>query len=102
MIELPENSIRFVGLAWFRNEDYPRLLAIFEDANEMHDTWEEWQESAKKVEDHLKTEGYTVERIFIDPDTFPGWCRKAGVRINAKARSRFTAEAVGAKHRDGA
>lgn len=78
--------------------DYPRLLAIFEDAGEMHDTWEEWEASGKKVEERLKAQGHVVERVYIDPDTFPDWCRKAGVGIVGSARSRFSAETVAKKH----
>jgi hypothetical protein len=98
MTDSRDHPIRVIGLAWFRKEDYPRLREIFEDAHEMHDTWEEWVESAKNVEERLKTEGFIVDRIHIHPDTFPEWCRKAGVRVIASARSRFTAEAVARKH----
>jgi hypothetical protein len=101
MTDFPENSSGVIGLAWFWREEYPRLLGIFEDAQEMHDTWEEWEQAAKKVENHLKAEGYVVERVHIDPDTFPAWCRSAGVRIVASARSRFTAETVANRHAAG-
>jgi hypothetical protein len=98
MTDFPENSSGVIGLAWFWREDYPRLLGIFEDAHEMPATWEEWEQAAKKVENRFKAEGYAVERVHIDPDTFPAWCRSAGVRIVASARSRFTAETVASRH----
>lgn len=98
MTDFRKNSPGVVGLAWFRREDYPRLLTIFEDAHEMHDTWEEWEKAAKMVEERFKAEGYVVERVYIDPDTFPDWCRKAGVGIVASARSRFTGETVAKRH----
>jgi hypothetical protein len=98
MTDSRDHRTGVIGLAWFRKQDYPKLRAIFEDADEMHDTWEEWVESAMKVEERLKTEGFIVDRIRIHPDTFPEWCRNAGVRIIASARSKFTAEAVAKKH----
>jgi len=98
MTEFRKNSAGVVGLAWFRKEDYARLLTIFEDAQDMHDTWEEWEESAKKVEERLKGEQYVVERVNIDPDTFPDWCRRAGIGIVASARSRFAVETVANRH----
>jgi|SRR6266478_4136164 hypothetical protein len=100
MTDFPQKSHGVIGLAWFRKEDYPSLLAIFDDAREMHETWEEWEESAKKVAERLKTEGYIIERVYIDPDTFPGWCRKAGLKITAAARSRFSAQTVAKLHRN--
>jgi hypothetical protein len=93
-----KKSSGVIGLAWFRREDYPRLLKIFEDAHEMHDTWDEWEDSAKKVEKRFKAEGCVVERVFIDPETFPDWCRTAGVGVIASARSRFAAETVAKRH----
>jgi hypothetical protein len=98
MTDFRENSPGVIGLAWFRREEYPRLLGIFEDAHEMHDTWKEWERSAKKVEERFKAEGYVVERVHIDPDTFPEWCRSADLGIVASARSRFTAEMVAKRH----
>ena len=93
-----QGSPGVIGLAWFRREDYPRLLTIFEDAHEMHDTWNEWEASARKVEERFKAEGYVVERVHIDPETFLDWCRRAGVGIVASSRSRFTAETVAKMH----
>jgi hypothetical protein len=100
MTDFRENSPAVVALAWFRREDYPRLLTIFEDAHEMHDTWEEWKKSAKEVEERLKTEGFVVERVSLDPDALSDWCRKEGVSITGKARSRFAAQMADKRHRD--
>jgi hypothetical protein len=100
MTDSRDHPTGVIGLAWFRKEDYPSLLAIFDDAHEMHETWEEWEESAKKVAERLKTEGRIIERVYIDPDTFPGWCREAGVKITGAARSKFAAQTVAKLHRN--
>jgi hypothetical protein len=88
-----------IGVTWFRREDYPTLLGIFEDAQELPTAWEEWETEAKKVEERLKIEGFRVERAYLDADAFSEWCRNEGVSMNGKARSRFTATTVAKKHR---
>jgi hypothetical protein len=97
MMKIP---IRAVGLTWFREEDYPALLRIFEDSDKMHATWEEWLASAKQTEQRVKAQGQIAERINIDPDTFPDWCRKEGVGINREGRSKFVAVSMAAKYRN--
>jgi hypothetical protein len=37
------------GLAWYRREDYPRLLTIFEDADKLPPTYDEWLAMAEKA-----------------------------------------------------
>ncbi|SRR5258708_1995971 len=54
--------IRVVGISWFREEDYPILLTIFEDAHKMPRAWKEWLKGAEKMEQKLKTDGHSVER----------------------------------------
>ena len=83
----------------FGRKTYPTLLGIFEDAQGLPATWEEWEMEAKKVEGRLKIEGFRVERTYLDPDAFSDWCRKEGVGMTGKARSRFTAQIVAKKHR---
>lgn len=91
--------IRVVGIAWFRREDYPTLLKIFEDADKFAATWDEWIKRAEKAEKRLKDEGHMTERVYIDPDTFPSWCRKEGLGIGADARHKFAASMVAEKYR---
>jgi hypothetical protein len=88
-----------IGVTWFRKEDYPMLLGLFEDAQKLPATWEEWETEARKVEERLKLEGFKVERAYLDPNAFSDWCRKEEVGMTGKARSRFTAETVAKRHR---
>jgi hypothetical protein len=91
--------IRVVGIAWFRKDDYPALLKIFEDADKFAATWDEWIKRAEKAEQRLKNEGHMTERVYIDPDTFPDWCRKEGLSIGSHARHKFAASVVAEKYR---
>jgi hypothetical protein len=88
---------RAVGVAWYRKEDYPALIAIFEDGP-LFDSYEEWRKRAEEAERELQRDGYVVERVYIDPDTFPEWCSKEGFRTDREGRGKFAAEAVEKKY----
>jgi hypothetical protein len=36
-----------VGIAWYREQDRPRVKRQFPDANELHDSYAEWLASAQ-------------------------------------------------------
>ena len=39
-----------------------------------------------------------TERVYIDPDTFPEWCRKEGLSVGRYARNKFAAGVVAEKY----
>jgi hypothetical protein len=82
-----------VGLAWYRREDYPLILEVMADRREMHCTYDEWLREVEHLEQHLVSEGRTVEHVVIDPERFRAWCDQHNLKPVAKARSRFVAEA---------
>ena len=98
MVNIPPLPIRAIGISWFREEDYPTLLRLFTDANKMPRTWKEWLEGAEKMEKQVKAQGQNTERVYIDPDTFPDWCRREGVGVNREGRHKFVATSMAAKY----
>jgi len=80
------------ALAWYRREDYPRVLEMMADRSEMHDTYDEWLRDSEGVEQHLVSEGQAVTRVIIDPGKFRSWCEQHSLKPVGKARSRFAAE----------
>ncbi len=95
-------QIQATGLAWYRREDYPRILAMMTDADLLPGTWEEWRTKANATERYLQKRGPVV-RAYIDPDKFLEWCATEGFQPNAKARTLFASEtahrAYQAEHR---
>jgi hypothetical protein len=97
MSDVPK-QVRVVGISWFRQQDYPALLRIFDDAHELPRAWKEWLQGAEQMEERTKAAGHAVERVYIDPDTFPDWCRREGVGVNREGRDKFVATIVASKY----
>ena len=89
--------IVIMGIAWYKEEDYERLLEIFEDSHKLPPTFDKWLQSAEKGFSNFRARGYRVIKVYIDPDTFPVWCRSTGHKIDAKARIDF-ANMTAARH----
>lgn len=81
-----------LGIAWYRESDWPRVKAEFPDADELHDTYAEWHESAESLIRHLNRNGIAAEAFAIDIDHFIGWCATHDQLPDAEARSAYVAE----------
>ena len=92
-------QVSATGIAWYRAQDYDRLKATFTDGWKLPDTFESWQRSAQNLYDKLTNEGLVVVKAYIDPNTFPEWCRANGMEMNAKARMRFANDCAAEHHR---
>lgn len=91
-------QIRAIGIAWYRRSDWKRLLTLFPDRDRLHSTYDKWLGAAEKGEREFKRKGHIVERVYIDPDEFPGWCASRGLEPDASARNTFASEAVAIKY----
>lgn len=69
------------------------------DADVLPPTFEKWFYRAEQLRGRLKKQGMVVEKVEIDPETFPAWCAARGLNVDAEARNAFANEAVAAKHR---
>jgi len=57
--------LKDVGVTWFREEDYPILLEILDDADKRPRSWNEWLKSAQQMEEWAKAQGYRTQRVYI-------------------------------------
>lgn len=74
------------GVSWYRREDYPLLLKIFEDADKLPPAYDDWLAMAEKAIETIESTGLRAVRVIIDPYEFPTWCAANGHKVNAKAR----------------
>jgi hypothetical protein len=86
-----------VGLPWVRKEDYAAFFHI-EDTHGLPTTWEKLIEFSEEAENGFQSDGMIVERVYIDPETFPDWGRRNGVGVNSQGRMRFAGMAVAEKY----
>jgi len=91
-------TVTVIGIPWYSRKNWDALKAIFSDASELHDTFDQWRNSARNVEKRMRQEGFIVERIDIDPGIFPKWCSMRGLKMNAQARSKFASEVAQERH----
>jgi hypothetical protein len=67
-----------MGVVWYRETDWPRIEAMFSDADELHDSYAGSLKSAKGSVKRLTRPGATVEPFVINIDDFVGWCSVVG------------------------
>jgi hypothetical protein len=82
-------QVQATGIPWYREQDYERLVALFNDGSKLPATFSQWQAKAQGLHDHLTSKGSVVVKAYIDPDTFPEWCRTHGHEMDAQARMAF-------------
>jgi hypothetical protein len=92
-----ERTIRTLGMPWYRQEDWDALIALFVDREKLPATYVKWLRRAEQGEKVLKREGTILERVYLEPGEFAGWCTKRGSNVDAAARMNFAAEAVARK-----
>lgn len=82
-------TIRVTGMVWYHLEDYSAILRIMADGSKLPRTFTEWRLKAEAGEKKLTREGHTIVRAYINPETFPNWCRARNLDIDAHARTLF-------------
>ena len=81
--------IRVTGMVWYRPEDYDACLRIMTDRDKFPASFHIWRMKAETGEKKLRREGHTIVRAYINPETFPDWCRARDLDINAQARMEY-------------
>jgi hypothetical protein len=81
-----------LGIAWFRPEQWSRLLEISEDCEALEETFAEWESLAEEKLLDLRAQGINAERVTIDVEELLVWCKSRGLSVNATARSQYVAE----------
>jgi len=83
-----------IGVAWYGREQWPRLLEISTDRDELEDSYDEWLASAGKTLGLLGSQGLNAVRVDIDTEELLAWRHTRNLPVNAKARTDYTVEKV--------
>ena len=85
------------AMVWYKEEHYRELLALFDDAELLPLTYQDWIARAEEKKAEIETEGDQVIKVFIDPETFPKWCEERNLPKDANARSQLAIEVAQAQ-----
>ena len=80
------------GFAWYRKEQWDRLLSVSSDRDSLEATFEEWLEIAQKRFKEFKRGGHDVRQVDVDVEELIRWCQKRKKPIDGNARSEFAAD----------
>ncbi len=78
-----------VNLAYYREKDWKRFIALADDKENLHDNWKDWHKSFLKLKKDMISQGFEVMDIVIDLDELEIFCKIRGIKNNGKARSQF-------------
>ncbi|MEQ9413976.1 MAG: hypothetical protein RIF39_09100 [Cyclobacteriaceae bacterium] len=81
-----------VKLAFYRREDWKRLIRSIDDKELMHDNWKDWHQEYRKAKAELIKQGFTVHELTIDIESLNSYCLAHGLKNNSEARSKFVAQ----------
>jgi hypothetical protein len=91
-------EVKILGYAWYREEDYAELKNLFIDGHNLPDTFDEWLNKSQSLFDQLRANGNIVEKVYIELDSFPVWCRSRGLDIDSRSRIDFVNDFVARKY----
>jgi hypothetical protein len=62
-----------------------------DDAEEFPSSFEEWEDTAWRQIDGMRSGGAVIQQIFLDPDQFLAFCEKKGLAKDGNARAEYVA-----------
>jgi hypothetical protein len=92
-------QVKVTGIPWYRREDYERLRNMFTDGSKLPATYDDWLAAAQGIHDKLTDEGQVVEKAYIDPGSFPEWCRANGKALDVGGRMAYGNECAANRYR---
>jgi hypothetical protein len=92
-------SAAILGIAWYKREEWSRLLEISADRDELEDTYEEWLHNAETRLHEMAEAGINPTKIYINLDELQKWCIVQGRPLDGSARAVFTAEKLRQHHK---
>jgi hypothetical protein len=83
-----------IGLAWYRRDQWARLRAASVNVEDLDYTYDEWLRDAEKTFRELETSGKAIQKVHVDVEHLIAWCKKRGLELDGKARTRYVSEKV--------
>ncbi len=94
---LPQQQPSVQAMVWYKEEDWDTLKAMFADGDRLPLTYDDWLKRAEAMKSQVQAAGDAVIKVYIDPQSFPEWCEKKGLKMDAEARSQLAIEVAQAQ-----
>jgi hypothetical protein len=78
-----------LALPWYARGDYPTLLELFSDPENLPASYDAWLERAHEIERKLNDAGFGVAKVRIQPLPFAVWCNAENSPVDQSARLTF-------------
>ena len=75
------------AMVWYKEEDWDTLMELFPDSHLLPPSYEDWIGRAEEMKTKVEASGDVVIKVFIDPETFPAWCKEQGKEMNSESRA---------------
>jgi hypothetical protein len=83
-----------VGIAWFRGDQWQRLLEVSADRDSLERGHAEWERHASQTVRKLSQEGFDVRKVPIDVEELVAWCLTERRPIDGSARAELAGRKV--------
>ncbi len=80
-----------MGIAWYRAEEWPELLAAAADREDLEQTHAEWLQGAQRALVNFAAQGMAAQKIDVRIAELIQWCRQQQRPVDAPARSAYAA-----------
>lgn len=80
------------AMVWYKEEDWDALMKLFTDSHLLPKSYAEWLPRAEEMVKKVEAGGDIVMKVFIDPITFPAWCKEKGKEMDMNARTELAIE----------
>jgi hypothetical protein len=81
--------VQVLGVAWYRPEQWSKLLEVADDRADLEQTHEAWEATARRTLAVLAQSGVWARKVEVDVDELVRWCRADGRAIDGAARAEF-------------
>ena len=79
-----------IAFAWYQENQWPLLLQVSQDRDQLEKTYGEWLNVAQARYDTLVQKGERVKKVTIDVEDLFAWCRELGRQgVDAEGRSLY-------------
>ncbi len=82
------------AMVWYKEENWDTLMGLFSDRHLLPPAYADWLTLAEEMVQKVESTGDVVVKVFIDPETFPAWCKEQGREMNSDARAELAIQVV--------